>query len=122
MKKTILLVLLTFLFGCSENEKKLRSAIDASREGLALMKKGQINEGREALEKAKTYYQQLVANEPENGLYNNNYGWVLMKLGEYKQAAIYLHIAHEHSASANPSSALHENLKELATLTSSFEK
>ena len=58
----------------------------------------------------------LTASDPKNGLYNNNYGWVLMKLGEYDEAAKYLAIASQNKSSVSPETAPVENLKELAAL------
>lgn len=116
MKKTILAAIILALIGGSENAQKLDTAINASRDGLALIKDSKVDEGRKKLLEAKNHYAELVASAPQNGLYNNNYGWMLMKLGEYEEAEKYLTIANQNKSSVSPISAPSENLKELETL------
>lgn len=118
MNKIIAITLFFILTGCSEQDATLNQAIAASREGLALIADSKFDEGRELLTKAKSHYASLIADAPQNGLYNNNYGWVLMKLGEYEEAEKYLRIALKNQNSISPESAPEKNLEELLRLKS----
>lgn len=126
MKKIIIVLMVFTLFGCSENQNRLNEAISASKEGLTLIKKSKDaeelkkdsihKEGIAALQKAKALYEALLKSEPNNGMYNNNYGWVLMQLKEYDEAEKYLKIALKFKESVTPSNAPEANLADLEEL------
>lgn len=135
MKKIILLATVLMLTACGEQSENLGAAIDASREGVALIKESKsepgegeelsdekreelLAEGRGELTKAKKLYQQLLDDEPNNGLYHNNYGWVLMNLGEYEGAKKHFMLASQNEATLPQKSAPIENLKLLEGLQS----
>jgi tetratricopeptide (TPR) repeat protein len=118
MRKTILLTIVLALMGCSETDQKLSLAIAASRDGLGLLSESKHEEGRMKLLEAKKLYAELVHVDPQNSLYNNNYGWVLMKLGDYEEAEKYLTIADQNEKSIFPRSAPNDNLKELQAMLS----
>ena len=111
--KFLFFIFVLAIAGC---DKKLQSAIEASQKGVALIASSEVEEGRDSLFSAKSIYEELLVENPENALYQNNYGWVLMQLKEYDAAEIQFNKAAEKSESINPSSAPNENLAELAIL------
>ncbi|GAB1266709.1 hypothetical protein NBRC116493_02960 [Aurantivibrio infirmus] len=113
IKKIFILSVLLLAMGC---EEKLEYAIEASRTGVALIASEDVAAGIESLTKAKEAYEEMLTVEPGNALYQNNYGWVLMQLGEYDAAEVQFKKAAEQSDSINHSSAPRKNLTELAKL------
>lgn len=99
---------------CGENNQTLSKAISASSNGVALIADSKIDEGREQLLDFKGLYLRMIDNNPNNGLYHNNLGWVLIHLGEYDEAEKHLIIALKNKDSVNPKSAPEKNLDLLA--------
>lgn len=124
MKKLSILVFVLFLFGCTNNENIYSDATNASRAGLALINEAKDmdegpqreekhKQGREKLKEAKSHYETLLKQAPDNGYYNNNYGWVLMQLGEYDKAKEYFEIAMKYEDDIISSNTPSKNLEEL---------
>ncbi|WNO11244.1 tetratricopeptide repeat protein [Teredinibacter sp. KSP-S5-2] len=114
MKKYIIILILFLIAACGENNQTLSKAISASSNGVALIADSKIDEGREQLLDFKGLYLRMIDNNPNNGLYHNNLGWVLIHLGEYDEAEKHLIIALKNKDSVNPKSAPEKNLDLLA--------
>ena len=118
------------LLGCSKQADDVSEAISLSRDGVSLL--SQSNEegvedskkielsalGLEKLKLSKTIYIDLLADDPENGMLHNNYGWVQLKIGELQGAKESFREAMKYKNDVHPLTSLENNIKELESLLS----
>ena len=128
IKTFVLIGILTALAGCGESESSLTSAITLSRDGLSLIaqskktdlkleeKENLLNRGNNKISQSKLIYQMLIAKNPKNGLYLNNYGWVQMKSHDLTGAEESFNRASKHRESIEPAESLDQNIAALHEL------
>lgn len=124
----LLLVIGMFLMGCSEIDGSFKEAVSSSRDGVAALMKSEKNDissaekedllgtGKKNLAHASELYQALIESDPENGVYYNNYGWVLMRSGDLSGARAAYEKATKYKDSISPQSSLDKNIAELSSL------
>ncbi len=122
------LLLTLGLAACSAEDQSLEEAISESSKAVSAFEKSQNPELTESeraelqaefsahSEAAILLYQQLIEQEPDNGLYHNNLGWLYLKLGKADEAKASLQLAQQFESSIFPEGALEKNLQELAEL------
>lgn len=128
IKKVIWLFIITSLVGCGGTGGELDNAISLSRDGLSLIEQSKsekleatereniLKNGNEKLNQSKEIYKTLISDEPENGVYLNNYGWVQMKSGDLAGAKKSFNQASKYKNSLNPEDSLDKNMAELIRL------
>ena len=101
--KRLVLLMFVVLAGCGQESDLLQQAIELSQQSK--------------FDEAKMAYEELLEMDSDNPLYRNNYGWVLLKLGEYTEAREHLEFAAKHEDKLE--GAPRKNLAELASLEQS---